>query len=234
MHKTIQALLVVQDRDLRILQLKADIDRVPSEKAAAEGRLSDDRRAVEKAETARKEAEVAIRTLETSIATRRDSIAKLTTQQFETKKQDEYTALGSEIERYKETITGMEDEELELMEKVEQIQAELAEASSALARTQELVDEEIGQLDDRSVKAGERVVELTAERDRLAGDIDGDVLEDYEYHLGSKGDAVVVPLKHGVCSGCHMKVNAGARTLAKTNEISNCDNCGRFLHFLED
>lgn len=230
MHSTIQSLLVLQDRDLRIIQLKKDKERIPLEKEASESRLDVDNKALEKVETEAKEVELEIRGLETDIATRRDTISKLTTQQFETKKNDEYTALGNEIIRYNKEVSDLEDKELDLMEKAEELTTENQKATEALDRTKSLVAEEIKKLDERFGVANERIVELTKEREALAEPIDEDPLEDYDRILESKQDAVVVALEHGVCSGCHMKVTPGTLSATKMSEIATCDNCGRFVY----
>ena len=54
--------------------------------------------------------------LELDAGTRRESINRLKTQQYETRKNDEFRAMGNEIERYEKEIQAIEDQELELMD----------------------------------------------------------------------------------------------------------------------
>ena len=99
------------------------------------------------------ENEIAIKGLELDIATRKDTLVKLKVQQYETKKNDEFTALGNEIERYNGEVDDLETQELELMEKADGLRADHAKASDALSLTQGMVDEEITLLDKREQNA---------------------------------------------------------------------------------
>src|SRR6476659_10737445 len=64
--------------------------------------------------------------LELDAGTRRESINRLKTQQYETRKNDEFRAIGHEIERYEKEIQLIEDQELELMDQAEKIKGDLA------------------------------------------------------------------------------------------------------------
>ena len=73
----LEQLLVIQDRDQKILALKSDLERLPHEEENAKMRLVGDRSSKEKIEQEIKENEVAIKSLELDIETRRDTISKL-------------------------------------------------------------------------------------------------------------------------------------------------------------
>jgi len=73
--------------------------------------------------------------------------------------------------------------------------------------------------------------ELTGEHADLAGKIDEDLLALFERLFKSKGDAAVVAIEHGVCTGCHMKVTTATAAQVKVGkEIVSCENCGRILY----
>ena len=73
----LEQLLVIQDRDQKILNLKSDLERLPKEEENAKLRLVGDRTSKEKIEQEIKENEVGIKSLELDIETRRDTISKL-------------------------------------------------------------------------------------------------------------------------------------------------------------
>ena len=65
----------------------------------------------------------------------------------------------------------------------------------------------------------------------MAGKIDEDLLGRFERLFKSKGDAAVVAIEHGVCTGCHMKVTTATAAQVKAGkEIVSCENCGRILY----
>ncbi|PYK22327.1 MAG: hypothetical protein DME56_01445, partial [Verrucomicrobia bacterium] len=73
--------------------------------------------------------------------------------------------------------------------------------------------------------------ELENEREALASKIDADLLDQFERLFNSKGDAAIVAVEHGVCTGCHMKVTTATAAGVKAGkEIVSCEQCGRILY----
>ena len=226
----LEKLLVLQDRDKRIAALAADLERLTREEQAAQLRLSSDQRAVVAIEDHIKENEVAIKNLELDINTRKDTLAKLKVQQFETRKNEEFQALGHEIERYGAEITKLEDRELELMEEGESLNGELDAARAALAGTQEIVDKEVAMIHQRRGQCKTQMVETKADRENLATQIDPDLLDEFERLFKSKKGDAVAELEGGVCKGCHMKVTpVTSSAVAAEQHVAHCDTCGRML-----
>jgi predicted nucleic acid-binding Zn-ribbon protein len=168
------------------------------------------------------------------VGTRNDSIAKLRTQQYETRKNDEFAAMGHEIERYQKEISTIEDQELELMVEADKIKAELTEEEKKSNATKESISRQVVDLDEKSKALEGRLQELTKERAELATKIDEDLLDRFDRLFESKGDAAIVALEHNVCTGCHMKVTAATIAHAKAGkEIVSCEQCGRILYVAE-
>ena len=169
--------------------------------------------------------------LELDVGTRTESISRLKTQQYQTRKNDEFQAIGHEIERYENEIRKIEDEELELMMESDKLKADLGVEEKKAATVKESVARQTAALEAKSKTLESRLEELTKERAEIAGKIDEDLLGRFERLFKSKGDAVVVPLEHEVCTGCHMKVTTQTAHRAKAGkEIVSCDNCGRILY----
>jgi len=62
-----------------------------------------------------------------------------------------------------------------------------------------------------------------------------DVLARYRRILKSKKDVATVPIRHGACGGCHMKMTSQTVLMAKAAEhLVSCDNCGRLVYWLEE
>ena len=169
--------------------------------------------------------------LELDVGTRTESISRLKTQQYQTRKNDEFQAIGHEIERYENEIRKIEDEELELMIEADKLKADLGVEEKKAATVKESVARQTADLEVKSKTLESRLEELTKERAEIAGKIDEDLLGRFERLFKSKGDAVVVPLEHEVCTGCHMKVTTQTAHRAKAGkEIVSCENCGRILY----
>lgn len=227
----VESLLIVQDRDQKIQALQQELAKIPRDKARAEEKLSSDTLGLANAKSAVQQNEVAIKKLELDIGTRRTTIDRLKVQQFETKKNDEYNTLGDEIVRYTELVDDLETQELELMEKADELRAAQATAAEALAATQKLVDIDLADLDRKATQAQSRLQEGLEERASLVQKVDDSLLALYQRLLKSKGSDPVAPTKGSQCGGCHMKITATTVVKVQTEkEITQCENCGRILY----
>lgn len=204
---------------------------MPLQKNNLEAQLAASAASVEALKQKARQVEIDRKRLELDVGTRAESIARLKTQQYQTRKNDEFQAMGHEIERYENEIRKIEDEELELMEQVDKLKAELGADEKKAATTKESISRQMTDLEAKSKTLESRLEDLTRERAELAGKIDEDLLSRFERLFASKGDAVVVALEHEVCTGCHMKVTtATAARVRAGKEIVSCEQCGRILY----
>ena len=172
--------------------------------------------------------------LELDAGTRRESVNRLKTQQYETRKNDEFRAMGNEIERYEKEIQQIEDQELELMDQAEKIKGELAAEDKKATGARESIARQMADLDEKGKALDAQLKQLSAERTELAGKVEEDLLSRFERLFASKGDAAVVALEHEVCTGCHMKVTTQtAHRVRNGKEIVSCEQCGRILYAAE-
>jgi uncharacterized protein len=234
MHPEIPKLLQLQERDQRINALKKDLKDVPKHEAAAKAQLAGDTAAVEAASLKAKEVEVKIKGVELDIQTRQNTIKRLNDQQFETRKNDEFQALGVEIKRYEADVHSLEDKEIGFMEELEAAKAVLKEAQGKLGLTQSRVNEELKQLAERMEGVKKRLAEVEAERAEIVAPLDPATVSLYQRIFTKKGDSGVVALRNGVCGGCHMKVVSGTLQAARAGEVlAQCESCGRIVYIVE-
>jgi len=230
-HPDLEQLLVLQDRQQKIKQIQIEVETLPLQKKSLEAQLAASVAGVEVLKQKARRVEMDRKKLELDVGTRAESISRLKTQQYQTRKNDEFQAIGHEIERYENEIRKIEDEELELMMEADKLKADLGVEEKKAATVKESVARQTADLEAKSKTLESRLEELTKERAEIAGKIDEDLLGRFERLFKSKGDAVVVPLEHEVCTGCHMKVTTQTAHRAKAGkEIVSCDNCGRILY----
>lgn len=227
----IHQLLEVQDRDQRFNSLSKNLKEIPLQKKRAEGQLEHDLQQVEAAQTKIRAVELKIKNVQLDVQTRRNTIGKLKDQQFATRKNEEFQAMGKEIIRYEQEVHDLEDKELELMEELEGVKPLLQDAQSSLKETQDRVAEEIHELDERVTAIQIRLKELEAEKAQLTPEIDPTALAIYQRLFKSKGDAAVVNVDNGNCQGCHMRLISGTLQKLRENstELVMCEQCGRIL-----
>jgi predicted nucleic acid-binding Zn-ribbon protein len=233
-HSELEQLLILQDRDQKIRQIRTEIETVPLRRSSLEAQLAASRASVEGLKQRARQVEIDRKRLELDVGTRTETVSRLKTQQYQTRKNEEFRAIGHEIERYENEIRKIEDDELELMVLADKVKADLAEEEKKAAAAQNSIARQTADLEEKSKALESQLQGLSNERSELAGKIDEDLLGRFERLFKSKGDAAVVAIEHGVCTGCHMKVTtATAAQVRAGKEIVSCENCGRILYFGE-
>ena len=227
----IEQLLIIQDRDQKITKLNSDIERLPLEEQQAKQRLKSVIESVNSAESEIKGNEVEISKIELDIDTRKDSITKLKNQQLETKKNEEFAAMEHSITNYQDEISKLEDSQLELMEKGEELNNSLEEANDIHAKEQKVVDAELAIIKERKIQFSKKIEELKSDREKIASNVDNDLLDQYNRIFKSKKGVAVSELVNDICSGCHMKVTPSTAGMVRAEKVvPTCDQCGRILY----
>jgi predicted nucleic acid-binding Zn-ribbon protein len=230
----LEQLLILQDRAQQIRQVETELRSVPLERKSLDAQVAAASASLEAIKDRARHVEMEKKKLELDVGTRNESIARLRTQQYETRKNDEFSAMGREIERYQQEISGLEDQELELMEQADQLKAQIAAEEKQTAAAKQSIAKQAVNLEAKQATLEGRLEELKMEREELAAKVDEDLLDRFNRLFTSKGDAAVVALEHDVCTGCHMKVTTATVVRVKGGkEIVSCEQCGRILYFEE-
>ncbi len=227
----IESLLVIQDRDQQIQTLQNELDRIPRDAASIKERLAEAQTTLKSAKEQIQKNELAVKKIDLDRKTRKDTIDKLNVQRFETKKNDEYAALGAEVVRYQDMVDELETQELEYMEKSDGLAAAMETANEKLISIKARMADEVRALTEKKSNHTNRIAELKEERVLLVKDIEDSTIAMYDRVFAKKGNAAVCPLQENQCGGCHMKVITD--TVSKTiqeKELSQCENCGCFLY----
>lgn len=230
----VRALLILQDRDRRLLALAKDLERLPQDEDRAKAKLSGNDAAVSKAHDAVIDCDLRLKRLELDAGTRNTTINRLKLQQFETRKNEEYQALGHEVTRYEKEVDDLETRELVLMEELDTLRSALKSAEAVRAHDRSLVEEDLAAIAKRKERLESERRDVTTARDELAGKISETVLPLYLRLMKTKAGMAVAPMHDGKCGGCHMKLIASTVVATQTaKEIARCEDCGRIL-YVED
>jgi hypothetical protein len=235
MQEIIEKLLILQDRDRKILRVSQELAHIGPERESLKAKAASTQSSLEAAKTRVKQIESERKQRDLEIEAKKAQIEKYLNQQLQTRKNEEYKALTHEIEMAKEVIFKIEDAEIVLMEQAEVAQKEVVRATAEAAAAKKLVDDQIGQLNSREENLKKDFAELTADRATLAAAVDDSTRNRYERIFKSKGENVVVGVDHSACGGCHMKLPTQIVTKCRANaELVTCPNCGRILYFSRD
>src|SRR5437773_3607266 len=132
MQAELEQLLILQDRQQKIKQIENEIKNLPLQRKHLESQLADSAASLEAIKLKGRQVEVDRKKLELDVGTRTESINRLKTQQYQTRKNDEFQAISHEIERYENEVRKLEDEELELMIEADKLKGELEDRKSVV------------------------------------------------------------------------------------------------------
>jgi predicted nucleic acid-binding Zn-ribbon protein len=235
MLEVVKNLLALQDCDRRITRLRADFSDIGPQRTFLMQKTTSAQTALDVAKNKVKQCESDRKTLELEVEGKKEQIARYAHQQLQTRKNDEYRALANEIETCRKEITQIEDRQIELMERGETAQKEVAAATAALAEARKLMEEQLAKLAQRETGLKQDLDSWTAKRVGLSAAVDESSRARYERLVRSKGENVVVGIQHGVCGGCHMRVPAQVLVMCQAQqELVSCTNCGRILYYSQD
>jgi predicted nucleic acid-binding Zn-ribbon protein len=144
----------------------------------------------------------------------------------------ELQAMQDEIAALRRRIGQLEDQEIELMEQIEPLDADLARLT---AEQQEL--DRRGTASRRSIAEDEVLLDdelaaVQAERDLIAAAVEPDLLVEYDKLRPRAGGIAIARLVGGSCGGCHLSLSAMEVDRIKhlpPDEPAYCEECGRLL-----
>jgi len=229
---TIEKLLVLQDRDQQRVSLENQLKAVPREIAAVEQKIAAEQAAFEAARGEVRELEARKKAVENEIGSVQDRLARYKSQQLQVRKNDEYQALGGEIEHAQAEIDALEEEELRVMYAIDEAKQKSAAAEAELKQN-------IAAHEERIQTQRARAINLQAESQAALesvaaarGVLDETTLRMYDRLADQRGLPVVVPIHEGKCGGCHLKIsfNIDSET-RKADKLVTCDQCTRIVYW---
>ncbi len=142
----------------------------------------------------------------------------------------ELSSIQAELANLRKRKSRFEDEELEQMERREEVESKLPPLEQDLAAARERLNAVKASLETELGEIERALGELRTRREGLVPELDEELLDLYEDLRSSKKGIGAAALRDGVCQGCHEKLSAMALDkLKRTEGILRCENCRRIL-----
>lgn len=144
----------------------------------------------------------------------------------------ELTALQEEIEALKRRQRQLEDQELELMEQAEPLDAELATLAAQRVSLDEQAARLLGRIAEEEVVIDADLDDVTARRAQAVDGIPNDLLDEYSRLRGALGGIGVARLNGNRCEGCHLTLSAVDVDRMRhefAGDVNHCTECSRIL-----
>jgi predicted nucleic acid-binding Zn-ribbon protein len=234
MNSIVEALLVLQERDLKVSQLTTELENLPRQIAAIEKELAARTAQFDELKNRTRLTEAERKKIDLEVQAKQGAITRYKSQQQQTRKNEEFSALNHEIEHAEKEISALEDTELELMEAYDKGLAAVAEGQKELAVAQEKAKQKTADHEKRVAAVTAELATAKEKQSQAEQQVEEESLARYRRILKSKKDVAIVPIRGGACGGCHMKLTTQTVISAKGAEgLTSCENCGRLVYWTE-
>ncbi|MCX5782019.1 MAG: C4-type zinc ribbon domain-containing protein, partial [Elusimicrobia bacterium] len=147
------------------------------------------------------------------------------------KSNEAYKALLIEIEGAKANKSVLEDEILDLMEKIDQESVKVKQRENDLKAKESEIQTKISKIEEESKRIQVEIEKLQAEREEFAKKIPDELLGRYNYIREGRDGIAVVGLDGDICEGCSTVLRPQTiNDICKGKDFVICDNCSRIIY----
>jgi len=226
----LELLYELQDYDLKIEGIRKRIENAP---ALIDGMNKDLDAKRQEAEEKKKNF-VALNSLkkekEAVLDSKEKAIGKHSLELNSVKSNDTYKALLVEIEKAKADKSVIEDEILELMDKIENENKIVKESEAELKAYEQKVKSEISETESSVKRFSDEITKIEEERNRHKDKVNKNILDQYERIREGRDGQGICLIDGESCGGCGMVLRPQLINQAqKCHELVFCDNCSRIL-----
>lgn len=140
--------------------------------------------------------------------------------------------MSGELESLQRRIASLEDDELEVMVRLEEAQGTLDGLVAQLAETDQRLAELVAARDEKSADLSKAIDDVVAEREPKTSGMPADLLALYDWLRAAKGGVGAAELRARQCGGCRLGIdNAELSVIRKTapDVVVRCEECTRIL-----
>lgn len=230
--KQLQLLIKLQESDLKIQKMEFLIKRIPTELGELRENCSHMELGLEEIKEEIERLEKERRAQERDIEAKKEEISKRKKRLMEVKTNKEYSAVSTEVDSFSKIVSGIEEEVITIMEKIE-------EHKSALTQKNELMKKEIENLarveqekKAEMSKLQQRLLQFKTRREEISKGVEENLLKHYSRISQGRKGLAVVPIVDNICQGCHMTViPQTVAEVKRNNKIITCLHCSRILYW---
>jgi len=140
--------------------------------------------------------------------------------------------MSGELESLERRINTLEEEELEVMERLEAAQGMLDSLNTQVGEVEGRIAEHVAERDARFAEIDAQLVDVEAQRGPSVEGLPEDLLALYEKLRTSKGGVGAAGLAQRRCSGCQLGLDASEIERfrkAADDDVLRCEECSRIL-----
>ena len=232
----VEALLVLQDRDLKRRSIDAQLKAIPIEIATIENKIAAEKATIDGARSELKTLEVRKKDVETEIGSSEQKLGQYKTQQLSIRKNDEYQAMGQQIDATQSQIGELEGKELEIMYAIDEAKKRFAASEAELKANISAHEGRVRNLHEREQSLRTELQAAESDFQAARQPVQEPRLRQYD-RIAARNMPAVVPIHNGKCGGGHLKVSSDVESASRgkgvepTAALPTCDQCGRIVYY---
>ncbi len=231
MNLQLQYLINLQKFDLRIFQIQDQLRKAPEFLKSAETPLQD---ILIRLQALKNTGEALVkqrRSGERELATQEDQLQKIRNRLSELKTNKEYQAHLFEIELTRKKKDSIEENVLEMMERVEQNEQAIKELEEQAKEAQNAFDVEKARLETHFANLANELADLDRQQKTLADMVEKPLLARYTRLKTMRKGYAVAQLRNGACGGCQLQLPPQlVAEVKRGDELMDCSYCHRILY----
>jgi uncharacterized protein len=231
----IEALKLLQGIDKEIYDLKEEQKMIPLQIKDNDDKFDLQKESVRNAEEEVKEVKLLLHKQELALKEKEDQIKKYNGQLSQVKTNKEYTALQSEINSIKADNSILEEEILQILDRVQIAEKDVQKELAVLGEIEKEREMKKKELDALLQKNTEVIDDLNSQREQIIKDINAEDLRVYEKILKAKEGLALSQIINNACSVCSM--NLLSQTISEVmmgDKIVFCESCHRILYIQKE
>lgn len=222
-------LILLRDIDAEIALAVGKLAQIPGERESIEGGLVAARENLAQAKQLLESEEVEERRLEGQMREQEALLQRLNGQSAQVTSPQAYQALQHEIEHAVAASSEFETRALELMESIDRVRGELAEAEGRLQEAEEQTPARLEELSLSEKRLTAEREALLERREKAGQQLDASLLAHYERVAQQRRPAVGI-FEGKVCPECRIAVpTMRASEIQRAQKVHACSSCRRLL-----
>ncbi len=235
MKDMIKSLLSLQERDLDLDRLRAELASIPGKITGLKGDIQAAKTALEDAKKEMTQLQMAKKQKELDLDGQESAVRKHSTELNAVKTNEAYKALLGEIDKAKQETSALEDQILQIMEQMDQATRLWKEKEAGSKSHEAGLLKQISDWEAKQTELEQSISAKQTEREQSLGTLPKNLADQYnKLRSGKRTGAAVVPIRAEQCSGCHMKISQNViNEVRRGQKLMTCESCSRIVYLEE-
>jgi uncharacterized protein len=232
LNSELSHLISLQEVDIEIKRLAEEVESLPARRDELERQFAESVKEHLGAKQELEDAQAARRRFEGELEREQEKHQKFKNDLMKATNEREYTTAVREIDVARKAVSTLETEILKLMERIEKLEAQMAERAPEMESRRVEVDRQLKEWIGVADANQRRLDALRAERSAKMQALGPAARATYERLSRMRSGFALAEARDYSCMACRMKIRPQIfADIRRGDSIITCESCGRILYF---